>query len=562
MGFSLGGFLGGAADATSAKMKSDKIEREAERSKVEDMIFRTSGRLFENASLVEASRTKDIKSNKQYMNKLVSMAPSIASDPAKQAFILGLDDGAREDLITMVNDPKFNPEQRPLVDYLNAIDDPIELKDPVTLSQRVQGTVTPRPMDSSAYYGVSTTKDKEVDKIVATYTSSFSVAYGMTAAKAQGLLDAAKQEVKVQSFTIDWAHKKELGAADAALITAQVATAQLGTEKAKQNVVNGMTTNATKRLEAARIKYIQSSGIRPDVFDIDTNNQTKYLQSAAYKTATKEIISDSILYMEQHPILEEPTMKFLSENFPGKYGGKVGEDNPIESLKPDTYYLAKFKNGQGIATGAQIQAGAKGSTGSTGNEGFEDVKVGEAAKVADKVAGSGIEADIAAQEKRVQDTTKLGETDSTVQQEKDFTEKLKKVKAAEDYFTNLDTPPKPSDAAKMTDAVMDIIDRGDAKAIERAFDKISGWGTPMGQSFTVNSAITNALGSLGNAISEGETTDQTAEVATLLATSLDGISKDAVEAAILKINKYPTTIKNRDDVKAFKDKLYQTLDGM
>ena len=382
MGFSLGGFMSGAAGAVDSKMKNDKIEREAERSKVEDMIFKTSARLFENASLVQDSRTKDIKSNKKYMNTLVSMAPSIASDPAKQAFILGLDDEAREDLITMVNDPKFNPEKRPLADYLEAIDDPVEFKDPVTLSQRVQGVVTPRPMDSSAYYGVSTTKDKEVDKIVSSYTDSFAVAYGMTAAKAQGLLDAAKEEVRVQSFSIDWVHKKSLAVADAAIVTAQVATAGLGTEKAKIAVKTSYVNAANAKLKRTRELYIQSSGIPSMAFQADKNNEAKYLESEAYKNATRDIIRDAVLNMEQHPILEEATTLFLSESFPGKFGGEVGEDNPIESLKPDTYYVGTFTNGRGVATGAQIQA-AKGITGAAGNEGFEDIKVNTKAETKD-----------------------------------------------------------------------------------------------------------------------------------------------------------------------------------
>tara|TARA_R110000765_G_scaffold26167_1_gene63935 strand:- start:834 stop:2690 length:1857 start_codon:yes stop_codon:yes gene_type:complete len=378
MGFSLGGFMSGAAGAIDSKMKNDKIEREAERSKVEDMIFKTSARLFENASLVQDSRTKDIKSNKKYMNTLVSMAPSIASDPAKQAFILGLDDEAREDLITMVNDPKFNPEKRPLADYLEAIDDPVEFKDPVTLSQRVQGVVTPRPMDSSAYYGVSTTKDKEVDKIVSSYTDSFAVAYGMTAAKAQGLLDAAKQEVKVQSFTIDWAHKKELGAADAALITAQVATAQLGTEKAKIAVVDSMETRYTKRLTKARDNFILSSGVPNEAtFNADKNNQAAYLESSVYKAANESIISDAVLYMESHPILEEPTMRFLKDNYPGQYGGAYNKGDPVGDLKDDVYYRGEFGNGPGIAKGSYLKrmiaaAGAEGKVGGKGKVDVED----------------------------------------------------------------------------------------------------------------------------------------------------------------------------------------------
>ena len=378
MGFSLGGFIGGAADATATKMKSDRVDREAERSKVENMIYNTSGKLFANASLVEETRTKERKSNNKYMTELLSTAPSLQGDSARQAFILGLDEGAREDLLIMshrLKDDKFNPEGRTFVDYLTAADDPIEYKDTTTLSEKVQGVVTPRPMDNSEYYGVSTTKDEEVDKIVDTYTSSFSVAYGMTAAKAQGLLDAAKQEVKVQSFNIDWAHKREMIAAEVAQVTAAVATAQLGTEKSKMAVLSSMENRATALLKKARDKYIASSGIpNEDTFNADKNNQASYLESSVYIAANKRIISDAVLYMESHPVLEESTMRFLNDNFPGKFGGEVGEDNPIESLKPNTYYVGTFTNGRGVATGAQIQA-AKGITGAAGNEGFEDIKV-------------------------------------------------------------------------------------------------------------------------------------------------------------------------------------------
>ena len=391
MGFSLGGFIGGAADATATKMKSDRVDREAERSKVENMIYNTSGKLFANASLVEETRTKERKSNNKYMTELLSTAPSLQGDSARQAFILGLDEGAREDLLIMshrLKDDKFNPEGRTFVDYLTAADDPIEYKDTTTLSEKVQGVVTPRPMDNSEYYGVSTTKDEEVDKIVDTYTSSFSVAYGMTAAKAQGLLDAAKQEVKVQSFNIDWAHKREMIAAEVAQVTAAVATAQLGTVKSQMAVLSSMENRATALLKKARDKYIASSGIpNEDTFNADKNNQASYLESSVYIAANKRIISDAVLYMESHPVLEESTMRFLNDNFPGKFGGEVGEDNPIESLKPNTYYVGTFTNGRGVATGAQIQA-AKGITGVAGNEGFEDIKVNTKAETKDTTGQS------------------------------------------------------------------------------------------------------------------------------------------------------------------------------
>ena len=379
MGFSLGGFMSGAATAVDSKMKSDKIEREAERSKVEDMIFKTSSGLFNNAAVIQATRTSERKKNDSYMKELLSSAPSLRGDSARQAYILGLDDGAREDLITMslrVQDKNFNPEGRSFSDYLTAADDPIEYKDTTTLNEKVQGAVVPRPMDSSAYYGVSDTKDAEVDKIVDAYKEPFAKAYGFTMAHAQGLLDVATQEVKVQSFNIDWAHKKEMIAAEVAQVTAAVATAKLGTVKSELAVVSGMESRAANMLKKARDLRVQGSGIPTEaLFNADKKNQAAWIASPEYAAVNKSIISDAVLYMEQHPVLEGATMKFLNDNFPGKYGGEVGKDNPVASLKPDTYYVGTFTNGRGVATGAQIQAAAKGKTGGKGNEGFEDIKV-------------------------------------------------------------------------------------------------------------------------------------------------------------------------------------------
>jgi hypothetical protein len=381
MGFSLGSFLGGAADAASESMDNAKVDREKERKKVEDMIFSTSARLFENASSVQKSRSAKKKVDDEFMNTLISSAPSMQNDPAKQAFVLSLDETARNDLLTMVIDPSFNAERRPLVDYLDAIDDPIEFKDPVTLNQRVQGKVVDRPLDKSSYYGVSNTEDKEVDKIVSSYTNSFSVAYDMSAAKAQGLLASATNEVKVQSFTIDWVVKRRDRAQVVAQTAAQVATAQLGTANGKMAVTASMTTSANKQIEATRLNYIRNSGQSEELFDIQPENQAKFLASAEYKAATKAIITSAVQRMEENPVIKESTERFLADSFPGKWGGRVGgkDIETVDKLKDNVYYEGTFTNGTGIALGSVIKAaaadagaGSQGNTGSTGQVNVKD----------------------------------------------------------------------------------------------------------------------------------------------------------------------------------------------
>lgn len=381
MGFSLGSFLGGAADGASKSMDNAKVDREEERKKVEDMIFRTSARLFENANVVQQSRSAKKKVDDKFMSTLISSAPSMQTDPAKQAFVLGLDETARNDLLTMVIDPSFNPERRPLVDYLEAIDDPIEFKDPVTLNQRVQGKVVDRPLDKSSYYGVSNTEDKEVDKIVSSYTNAFSVAYDMSAAKAQGLLASATNEVKVQSFTIDWIVKRRDRAQVVAQTAAQVATAQLGTEKAKLSVKDSLISGASTQLEATRLNYIRRSGQSEKVFDTLPENQAKFLASAEYKAATKEIISSAVQRMEENPVIKDSTEMFLADSFPGKWGGRVGDKDieTVDQLKDNVYYEGIFTNGPGIALGSVIKAAAAGA-GSQGKKGLSGADITTAEK--------------------------------------------------------------------------------------------------------------------------------------------------------------------------------------
>ena len=382
MGFSLGGFMSGAAGAVDSKMKSDRVEREAERSKVENVIYNTSSRLFENASLIDATRTKDRKKNNQYMTELLSSTgDALRNDTDKQAYILSLDDGAREDLLTLalrVQDPTFNPEGRSFADYLTAAEDPIEYKDATTLNEKVEAAVIPRPSDNKSYYGVSDTKDAEVDKIVASYNSVFAATYNMDADKARGLLDAAKQDVKVQSFNIDWAHKKDMLATEAARVTALVATAKLNTAEASKNSKRNMETDATKQIKKARDAFILGSG-KPDekTFNMDPNNQANFLASPEYAAVSRNIISNAVMYMESHPILKEPTMRFLQDNYPGQYGGAYNKGDPIEGLKDDVLYRAEFGNGPGLAKGSYLKsmiaaAGAEGKVGGKGKVDVED----------------------------------------------------------------------------------------------------------------------------------------------------------------------------------------------
>lgn len=568
MGFSLGSFLGGAADGASKSMDNAKVDREEERKKVEDMIFRTSARLFENANVVQQSRSAKKKVDDKFMNTLISSAPSMQTDPAKQAFVLGLDETARNDLLTMVIDPSFNPERRPLVDYLEAIDDPIEFKDPVTLNQRVQGKVVDRPLDKSSYYGVSNTEDKEVDKIVSSYTNAFSVAYDMSAAKAQGLLASATNEVKVQSFTIDWIVKRRDRAQVVAQTAAQVATAQLGTEKAKLSVKDSLISGASTQLEATRLNYIRSSGQSEKVFDTLPENQTKFLASAEYKAATKAIISSAVQRMEENPVIKESTERFLADSFPGKWGGRVGDKDieTVDQLKDNVYYEGTFTNGPGIALGSVIKA----AKAAQGKQGVSAGDITTAEKDSTYTGGDVIKpkkvvtANIAQQDTNIADMKELGESENTIQREQDYKDKLIKAESVVDFFNNLDEAPSASDASKLVDAVTEIVSEGKAEDIQSAIDKILSMKSGLGQSPIVSAAVSNSLNVLAAAQDNDRpnvTEDSMAKIKVDLASDTEW-TELRIKNTIKEVNAYPEWAIKTDKVKDLKAALYAKLEAL
>jgi hypothetical protein len=356
MGFSLKGALGGLARGGSTILDDRKKEEDAQRKRVEDSIFETTNVMFQNAQLAQTARTAETKKNTKYLNTLISQAESLANDPAKQAFVLSLSDEAKQDLLKLTVSPTFINANKPLTDYFEAIDDPIEFKNPVTLVERVQGKVVDRPLSASEYYGVSTTNDEEVDKLLESYGDQLSVAYNMSPERAQGLLDVAKQEVKVQRFSINWANKKFQSATADATLVQKLTNVRLTGEVANQNLAAAFTDYDDKIQNEGLATWAADNGISMQALEIDPIHKINYKKSEEYGKSRHKVIQQAARDMIEAPdrILDRATKIFFSNNYPGYWGGNAN-DIPFDKLVNGKYYEIKAAGKVEILRGKKIK---------------------------------------------------------------------------------------------------------------------------------------------------------------------------------------------------------------
>jgi len=356
MGFSLSGALSGLAKGGSAILDANKKEEDEQRKKVEDSIFSTTNVMFQNAQLAQTARTKESKDNKKYLNTLISQADSLANDPAKQAFVLSLSDEAKKDLLKLTVSPTFINANKPLTDYFEAIDDPIEFKDPVTLVERVQGKVVDRPLSASEYYGVSTTNDEEVDTLLESYGDQLSVAYNMSPERAQGLLDVAKQEVKVQRFSINWANKKFQSATADATNVQKLTNVRLTAEASNQNLAVVFDNYDTKIQNEGLLTWAADNGIPLQTLKTDPSHKVNYEKSEEFAKSRHKIIQQAARDMIEAPdrILDRSTNIFFKKNYPGYWGGNAN-NVPFDKLINGAYYEIKSAGKVEILRGKKIK---------------------------------------------------------------------------------------------------------------------------------------------------------------------------------------------------------------
>ena len=353
----LKGALSGLARGGSDILDSRKEEKDEQRQKVEDSIYNTTNVMFQNAQLAQTARTKETKANTKYLNTLLSQTKgSLANDPAKQAFVLSLSDEAKQDLLKLTVSPTFINANKPLTDYFEAIDDPIEFKDPVTLVERVQGKVVDRPLSASEYYGVSTTNDEEVDKLLESYGDQLSVAYDISPERAQGLLDVAKQEVKVQRFSINWANKKVQSALADATNAQKLLNARLATVGANQQLAKDFEVYDTKIQNEGLATWAADNGITMQALEIDPIHKINYKKSQEYGKSRHKVIQQAARDMIEAPdrILDSSTKIFFNNNYPGYWGGNAN-DIPFDKLVNGKYYEIKAAGKVEILRGKKIK---------------------------------------------------------------------------------------------------------------------------------------------------------------------------------------------------------------
>mgnify|MGYP003643330227 FL=1 len=352
----LKGALSGLARGGSDILDSRKEEKDEQRKKVEDSIYNTTNVMFQNAQLAETARTKETKANTKYLNTLISSAPSLAGDPAKQAFVLSLSDQAKKDLLALTVSSTFVNANKPLQDYFEAIDDPIEFKDPVTLVERVQGKVVDRPLSSSEYYGVSTTNDEEVDKLLESYGDQLSVAYNMSPERAQGLLDVAKQEVKVQRFSINWANKKFQSATADATLVQKLTNARLAAEGTNQNLAAVFQEANDKIQNEGLATWAADNGLTMQDLEINPIHKINYKKSEQYGRSRHRVIQQAAQDMLEAPdrMLDRSTKIFFENTYRGYWGGNAN-DIPIDKLVNGAYYEIQSGGKVEILRGKKIK---------------------------------------------------------------------------------------------------------------------------------------------------------------------------------------------------------------
>ena len=590
MGFNFASFAGGLAKGGSAALDDRAGDKKAAIATKRSLMFNATEALYNNA--LDVKKANDILKNddKKYISKIKSIDPTISTDNMNKLLSLNVADRLKAQEEYDYRAAQSDSGVSSFGDFMSYVDDASDLNNPDKITTSIEASMVPAPQTPKAYYDkTGLISDKSVNNLFSEVSGVLADVHGMSIAQAKAITEQGIYSVQHPPIKINWSKDikvqrgvlEELAKASiysqnqlqdqaVALINKRVTLTGIATNKLRESFAANYTTDGVDtdgKPTGKRVKVAAAFAPTEPNFESDFRSSPEYLKYAT------ESISPYIMSMETDPDVNTANaMTYINGTFPGLYGGKIDtqtltEEAFAEIVPTKVYYvnappLVGPANPSGADSDGFIMTGATLKGTRVDKNIPNDVTDAKVPKVGTTISNSGLESDIAKQEKRVLDSTKLGETDSTVKREEEFTEKLKQVKVTEDYFTNLDTAPKPADAAKMTDAVRNILDRGDVTEIEAAFNKISGWSSSMGQPFTVSTAITNAISSLGEAIQAKDVGESSSEVTTFLSTSLDGISKSAVEAAIRKINKYPKHIKNRDDVKAFKEKLYLTLAGM
>ena len=227
------------------------------------------------------------------------------------------------------------------------------------------------------------------------------------------------------------------------------------------------------------------------------------------------------------------------------------------------YYIGNFGNGSAVATGAAIQA----AKAAQGKQGVSAGDITAAEKDSTYKKGSESKkvttANIAQQDTNIANMRELGESESTIQKEQDYKDKLVKAESAVEFFNNLDEAPSASDASKMADAVTEIVSEGKAEAIQGAIDKILSMKSGLGQSPIVSAAVSNALNTLAAAQEDqpNVTEDSMAKLKLDLSSDTEW-TELRIKNAIKEVNAYPEWAIKTDKVRDLKATLYAKLEAL
>ena len=196
------------------------------------------------------------------------------------------------------------------------------------------------------------------------------------------------------------------------------------------------------------------------------------------------------------------------------------------------------------------------------------VTTNDVVKAKEAVSESDLENDmeLSAAEARVELAKELGETDSQIDKDTAFVDKLTAKKETNKFFRDLGQGNlRPSDANRMLEAAMDISETGSIQEIQEAFDKVNSYRSSagVGQSPLVTNAIVNALSVLDSVLKVEDDEKQELEISSLSKlTNTKGVTIDTLKDAVRTINAYPSYLIDRDDIAKLKESLLSKIASM
>mgnify|MGYP003641298655 CR=1 FL=1 len=592
MGFSLKGFASGLADSATSYIEDREKDRDESTTLKRGLIYNATESMYGKAATLKEENDKLVKADKQYLSTILSIDPQISKDNQNKLLSLGVDDRKRAE-----EEFYYQKASNPSVtfgDFMQYVNEPEDIGNTEVMQSNQVAATKPAPNVVSAFYDkTGLISDSTVDDIYDEAVGVMTSIHGFSAAKAQSIISEGVYNVQHPPIKINWS--KNLGIAKEAakdriykeaLQNANLKDAALGITNKQIEATNSaidsmrslwqsnymipvMDKDGEEVIENGRVKMqvmpAMMAGTRSGL-------EQEFRNSPEYKQFAVDSMTPHIVALVENPALSKQTsLNYMNTTFPGVYGGtydlsSASPEKVVKDLDPSKIYHVQSVDRDGgppkgyVYTGQQVIA-AMGTTAST-------VTTNDVVKETEVVSESTLTNDmeLSAAEARLGLAKELGETDSQIDKDTAFVDKLTVKKETNKFFRDLDSGNiRPSDANRMLEAAMDISETGSIQEIQEAFDKVNSYKSSagVGQSPLVTNAIINALSVLDSVLGAEDNNIQELEIASLSKLSnTNSATMDMLKDAVRTINAYPKYLIDRDDVAKLKESLLSKIASM